>query len=270
MIKTISRNNLHYNFLKTILLRLDFQGVLDSEMSIVLKGVKEIALEMGFSRYSEASGTLKELAEVTNDNTIDWAPGNVYSFINDNSGYTLYVSTTFICLLVNSPRYVPFEQYQNIIPSVSQIYANHIKFLTFKRFGMRKINECIIKDKVMISEFFKEDYFNYYDFFQDANIIQSNHVNIFSKDSFAINLITGIQQGKKQKEDVYKITLDIDIYIDDAIKVDDYLNSIEKQKEANELAFKIYTTLLTDSFIEKLSSEECVDYSFIEGIEQND
>ena len=44
----IGRKTFHHNFLKAIVLRLDFEGVLDTEMCFLLKEVKELALKKDF------------------------------------------------------------------------------------------------------------------------------------------------------------------------------------------------------------------------------
>ena len=266
----IGRKTFHHNFLKATVLRLDFEGVLDTEMCFLLKEVKELALKKGFSRYTEDSESLKNLELKDSVDTNKGLPNTIYSFINDRTGFSLHVSSSFVCLFISNVHYIPYEQYQDIIPLLSQIYFKHIPFFTLKRFGIRKINECIIKDKGRINDYFNGKYFNCYDDYETVNTIQSNQVHVFTNNQFNINCITNIQQGKIDHNIVYKVTADIDLYLNDIKRIEDILHNSQEQDEANELIFKIYISLLTDSFIEKLSSEDMFEDSLVEGVEQND
>ena len=49
----INRNDLKRNFLKEIIMRLDFQGVLQAEMEGILLEVKPYLKSKGFNRYAE-------------------------------------------------------------------------------------------------------------------------------------------------------------------------------------------------------------------------
>ena len=51
----INRESLKFNFLKKVIVRLDFQRVLDSQMGNFLDIVKPYLSEMGFNRYCSKS-----------------------------------------------------------------------------------------------------------------------------------------------------------------------------------------------------------------------
>ena len=49
----VNRESLNYNFLKSIIVRLDFQRVLNSEMETFLVKAKQLLNENGFNRFVE-------------------------------------------------------------------------------------------------------------------------------------------------------------------------------------------------------------------------
>ena len=156
----IDRSSFHHNFLKSIIVRLDFQGVLEAEMDKVLVYIKPYAKEHGFLRYEEKRTNQINIAftdkgvQNSFETTNKVYSQRVFSFINENCGFILDVSNSFICLTINTTRYTPFEEYWDILPSVADIYNSKIDFFTVKRFGLRKINECLIFEKGKINEYF--------------------------------------------------------------------------------------------------------------------
>lgn len=273
---SINRGDFHHNFLKSVIVRLDFQGVLEAEMEKVLVHIKPFAKEHGFSRYVEKNANQIDIAVTDKGITESIETTNrirhqkVYSFIDENRGFVLDVSNTFICLTINTTRYTPFDDYCGIVPFVSAIYKENIDFFTVTRFGIRKINECLIENKEKIKQYFNQSLFNCYDFLKGINTNQSNHINVFTLSEHHINLITNISRGQLEGKTVYSVRLDIDIYLD---KPDDVLHILykhEKQVEINDLLFEIYTSSLTDSFISLLTSEDDFDNTIIMGVERND
>ncbi len=122
----VNRNELHHNFLKSVIVRLDFQGVLEAEMEKVLLHVKPFAKEKGFSRYIEKNANQIDIAVSDNgmpesiETTNRVRRQKVYSFIDENRGFVLDVSNSFICLTINTTHYTPFDDYCDIIPSMMQ------------------------------------------------------------------------------------------------------------------------------------------------------
>ena len=272
----VDRKDFHHNFLKSVIVRLDFQGVLESEMEKVLIHVKPFAKENGFSRYIEKNANQIDIA-VTDEGIPEAIETRnrvrrqkVYSFIDENRGFALDVSNSFICLNINTTQYTPFDEYSGIVPIVSNIYRDNIDFFTVTRFGIRKINECLIHDKEKINTYFNSKYCSYFSQLEGLNTIQSNHVNIFTIDKYHINYMTNIVQGQIEKKTVYSVRLDIDAYLNNTENIQALLNVKENQLEINDLIFKIYVSSLTDKFITLLTSEDDFDNSIIIGVERND
>ena len=271
----IKRTDFHHNFLKSVIVRLDFQGVLEPEMEKILLHVKPFVKEKGFSRYIEKVTNQINIDVMNNGDLESIETTNrvrrqkVYSFINEDKGFVLEVSNSFICLMINTTHYTPFDEYSNIIPFISKIYKDNIDFFTVMRFGIRKKNECFIKDKTSISKYFNKLYFNYYDGIDSLNTIQSNHTNIFNYDKYHINLLTNIIQGKSDGKILYCVQLDIDAYLTNSDDIFLILDKQEEQNFINNLIFDIYKSSLTDDFISLLTSDD-FDTTLMLGVERND
>ena len=67
----VFRTDLHYNFLKNIIVRLDFQGVFEPEMEKILPLVKPYLKEKAFKRYEKKTNKQFEINVV---NGIPQAP----------------------------------------------------------------------------------------------------------------------------------------------------------------------------------------------------
>ncbi len=272
----VDRSEFHHNFLKSVIVRLDFQGVLESEMEKILVYVKPFAKKQGFSKYVEKSANqidisvtdkgIQESIETTNRVRRQ----KVYSFIDENRGFVLDVATSFICLTINTTHYIPFDEYCGIVPFVSNVYKENIDFFTVSRFGIRKINECLIEDKTQIQKYFNPTLFTYYDLPEGLNTIQSNHINIFTRGVYHINLLTNIAQGQSEGKTLYSVRLDIDAYLNNTEEIINLIEKQEDQANINDLIFEIYVSSLSDELIALLTSDDNFDKSIMIGVERNE
>lgn len=274
----IDRQSFHYNFLKNIIFRVDFQGVLQNEMDTILQLTKPIVKELGFLKFVEKNANQVNI-EFPIDNQKDSVPSTklleslkVYSFINESSGFVLDLSTKFVCMNISSTKYIKFEVYRDILFSIIELYNKSVDFFTINRIGLRKINVCCVPSKEKINLFFQNKYFNFFDVLENAKQYSSHNSYSFSNDDFKINLNTYIQEGSiESKQLVYQLTLDSDAYIDDAIKAKDFIHSKEKLDTMNDCLFDLYLRSLKPEMIKKLQNDD-TDFGsegFI-GIELND
>lgn len=272
----INRSSFKHNFLKQIIIRLDFQGILQAEMEKVLLQVKPYLKEKGFNRYEQ---------QINNEVDLDINPNGIFnavnavkdirnivihSFVNDNNGYIVDLSIKHICIKVNAAKYVPFEEYSSIFMDISNVYETTIDFFTIKRFGLRKINFCFVKDIKCINKYFNRRYFDCYDLFAESEIFASEKKENISIDSCKLNLLCDIEQGKLNNKDVYKLTLDLDIYIDDTDSIIDIIFKNDNISFLNEKLFEIYVDSLTDDFGNILLSDEDINQKEIMGVDRNE
>lgn len=267
---SIRRSDFQFNFLKNVIVRIDFQGVLEAEMEKILVPVKSYLKDKGFSRYVKKRNN--EIAiEVSNRELQPPSVGKIksqeiHSFINDDRGYSLDLSSNFVCFNISSTTYAPFEGYSSLVSDVAKIYKTNIDFVSIIRVGIRKINVCMVEDKEKINEYFSPVYFGYFDDIEGVDTLSSSRQDAFGITPYKGNLSCNIDQGNAEGRNLYRISLDIDIYTDD-------MNTIMQNldlHEMNEILFGIYVGSLTDKFRRFLLGNDETVFSDIIGVEKNE
>lgn len=266
------RTDFKFNFLKEVIVRMDFQGVFEPEMESLLPLIKPYLKEKGFSKYTKRTNNEIKIkvgnVEAQGPELNGVQSHVIHSFLNENEGYVLDVSNGFVCLTVSATAYAPFEDYSLFVSDIVDIYRQKIDFFSIIRVGVRKINVCMIKDKTYIKELFKTEYFGYFDICENADIdtIASNRKDVFRIENYKGNLLRRIEQGKVNGDTAYKLSLDIDIYIDDkAINEESFDLS-----KMNELIFEIYVDSMTEDFKRKLCGDDVNEFPMIIGVEENE
>ncbi len=271
----MDRSAFKHNFLKQIIVRLDFQGVLQAEMENVLLQVKAYLKDKQFNRYEQkisneidlninnsifqVDNPIKEIRNVT-----------IHSFTNENSGYAIDLSTNFILLKVNATKYIPFESYSTIFMDIANIYKSTIDFFTVKRFGLRKINFCFLDNVNCVNKYFSKRYFDCCDLFEGLDIFASEKKQNFAVDKCKVNLLCGIEQGQLGDRRIYKVTLDSDIYVDTTENVEQIIFTDNDIVKLNDKLFEIYKDVLTEEFIKMLLDEDVSWSGEIMGVDKNE
>lgn len=271
---SIKRSDLKYNFLKNIIIRVDVQGVFEPEMEELLTKIKSYLKDKGFSRYGRKQENKIEINVAGNEShptTLKKVKNyDIHSFANDDAGYVLDVSSRFICLNVNSTCYLPFEHYSSIVLGIVKIYSENIDFFSTTRIGLRKINICMVKNKNSISKYFAPTYFGHFNTINKRDILFSNRQDVFHISNNKVNLNYKIEKGHNGEELLYKITLDTDIYVDDASEISKIADYSKKFDEMNDLIFDIYIESLTNEFQRVLLGETEPFFDDLIGVEQNE
>jgi len=270
---SITREELRYNFLKTIIIRFDFQGVFEPEIENILPQIKKYLKLKGFKRYEKNKNNHIEI-NVSDDNS-SYPEVNkvqsreVHSFTNEDRGYVLDISSSFICLNVSTTKYLPFEEYSAIISDIVDTCKKNIDFFTITRIGIRKINICMLADKERIKDFFSSKYFGYFEEVEDINTLMSARKDVFFVNDYKVNLQCNIEQGNANSERLFRVSLDMDIYIDNQSIIETAYNSDGLQK-MNEILFDIYISTLTNDFLKALSGKNEKLFNGLIGVEQNE
>lgn len=264
---TIVRSTFKKNFLKEIIMRLDFQGVLQAEMEDILLLVKPYLKEKSFNRYDE-----KVTNEIVNNGSVvtDIKSQIVYTFISEAAGYELKLSNTSIILSVRSQSYASFEAYSEIFRNVASIYKEKIDFFTVKRFGLRKINFCFIQDRNKINNYFLSSYYNIDTPIDGYSALSNERLDKLAGEKTSINLKYAVEEGQVENITIFKVTLDSDIYSMDQEEITDIVFNETHMGEINDRLFGIYINVLTDEFIELLSNEEDMPDGTVLGVEMNE
>ena len=267
MNRKLERNQLKKNFLKEIIMRLDFQGVLQTEMEKVLLRVKPYLKEKAFNRYNEK---VNNQAVIEGISIKDATSQIVYSFMDENSGYTLDLSATSIVLSVKTVGYSPFENYSEIFSYVASVYKDEIDFFTVVRFGFRKINFCFVKELDQIGNYFESKYYGVEEPITEFDIATVNRTSRLSDGKKNINLRYIIEQGEIDCDLYFKVTLDSDIYSTDEETIIRAMADKNELSAINETLFRIYCGVISDQLMAILLSEDDNLPEGLVGVENNE
>lgn len=271
----VKRSSFKYNFLKQIILRLDFQGVLPMEMEGILIKIKPFLKGKDFNRYEQRVENEIEipmgLFQSINEQPMPAVHNiNIHCFIDENKGYSVDLSTNFICMKVNAAKYISFDDYADTFMGLVNIYRETIDFLTVKRFGLRKINFCFLKEIEFLNKYFNPQYFSSYSLFDNTEVFASEKKENFKTDNGKINLICGVSQGQLEGKIIYKISLDSDIYIDNTKEIETIIFENNQITDLNDKLFYIYLDAITNEFGNMLCNDETEWSEEIIGVEKNE
>lgn len=257
----LQRSDLKKNFLKEIIMRLDFQGVLQAEMERILMEVKPYLKGKSFNRYEEKI--------IDDGNSITDMKSQIsYAFMSDVMGYTIGLSVSSIILTIRTQGYSSFDEYAELFAFIAKVYKSKIDFFTVKRFGLRKINFCFSDNREVITKYFNNAYFNCESPATGFESQTTERIDRLSNGIHNINMRYAIEQGQLENDLVYKVTLDSDIYVTDQSEIERLLFKEESINEVNETLFRIYLNAITEDFIKVLCSDE--DSVDIIGVESNE
>lgn len=273
---TLTRTDLKHNFLKTIIIRFDFSGISEPELESVISKIKPILFEKGYNRLSIELATEMdfqlddpERVEMKGLPVQGVRRQKVYVFKNQNDGIQLKLSPVFAFILIEKTKYISFYDYSGTLLDVVNIIRNEIPFFNPTRFGLRKINQCIVNDASLINFYFEPAYFHLF------RLDENDFSKIFeAKDCIVhqnknINFTRTIVHGELDGNDAYQIVLDSDIYLLEPDEVVALLDEPSMLIPMNDLLFIVYKNVLTEDFIQKLQQKEFVEQG-IKGVERND
>lgn len=261
------RAEIKHNFLKQIIFRLDFQGVLNDDVEKCVMQLRQKFFEAGYINMgnrteNEFDFQVKMNLNIPNENQFSVSNMNqslVYNFTSNNKEI-LEISKSFFTLTVDIEKlYEKFDKYVTLLAESIEVIKNVSPYFNALRIGLRKINICFLDDIADLSTYFSRAAFNIADVvnqFSDYGCAASNMVTILSKDDYQINYVRNIQEGVMQQEDgsqnpTYQIVIDIDVYKEGNKKILELLS--DKQNIENNL--KLQNTIEFEVFIKSLNNE---------------
>lgn len=267
MERPIERSQLKWNFLNEIIMRLDFQGVLQAEMEKVILKAKPFLKGKSFNRYRE---NINNQAVIEGTSVKEASSQIEYCFTAETTGYTLKLSNTSIILSVKTAGYSPFEDYSEIFSHIAAIYQEEIDFFTVKRFGLRKINYCFVKQMEDIEVYFDPRYYCCHEPITGYRTMAINRTSQLTDGERNLNLKFAVDQGEIDKEAYYRVTLDADIYSLDEQTITSIVTDKEQMMATNETLFKVYCGVIAEPLFNILSSDEDIIPDGLVGIESNE
>ncbi len=266
----LMRKDIKRNFLREIIMRLDFQGVFQAELDNVIMHVKSILKEKQFNKFDEvyvntACNNGNDMESITRQ--------KAYVFISETKGYVIQLTTTVLLLTVNSTTYRAFEEYASIFIEIVNVYKENIDFFTVKRLGIRKNNKCLIQEVSEVTKYFNEKYYALNDTIDEYKHaykeLKEKYVgNDTNKTKMNLQYTIGIGSTDELKS-VWQIEFDADVYMDQPEKIEEELYCKKNFKELNDILFTAYKNILTDAMKKVLIGRDAVPSGML-GVEDNE
>lgn len=192
-----------------------------------------------------------------------------YVFLNEEKGIKCKISTRFTFVSIQSQKYISFSKYSKTLIEVMKLLREDVEFLNFVRFGIRKVNQCIIKDVTTLNKYFTKDFFNLYGLQAGNTPKLFENKDCFQKGNYNFNLMRMLVEGQYEDNVAYQVSLDTDIYVTDDEIINELIANDTEMMKMNEQLFDMYKEALTEPFIEKLGQENYEDSNII-GVEKNE
>ena len=234
---SIDRKKLKYNFLKKIIIRFDYDGMDDTELDQV---ISSISMELKKHDYtSRTVETEKEMQFEFNDpESGDYAElygkkireQKVFVFHNENPQIKLSISSSCACISIEETKYVDCLKHCDVLWKVMSIIISEpeqVPFFIFKRFGLRKTNQCFLRDINRLNEYFEPSHYHVFRI-QGEDNIKEKVMQI--RDSLEIagynaNLIRTLVRGELRGEEAYQVNYDADMYLIDSQSIKELMET---------------------------------------------
>lgn len=288
MKEKVERKDIKYNFLKKIIIRADYNGVLERELEKTIEIIKPILKRYGFDRFdegviNEVDFKIKDPEEIETQRMIPIGELNktrTFIFLNSKDRKQIQINKYFMSLSVDYTKYIQFEEICRLFEELFKEINENNNYIRFLRLGLRKINNCILLDINRLNEIIKERYFaTLGDLFDEENkisILEKQNIDAFVYNEININLVRYISSGllnlNGKEQEAFQLVLDIDAYKND----EEYLNKItnsgniyDELIKYNKVLFDTYIGMLEEKMISQLVNGN-IDESLVLGVEKND
>lgn len=276
MKKSINRKDIRYNFLKNITIRFDFDGVDEAELGVVIQEISPVLKEKGY--ISRTMDICKEMDFKIDDpekiETDGLAVRNirqqqVYVFHNQDPQVKLRISSTFAIISINKTKYVNCLDYCDVLLDVMKSIKDKVTYFNCRRFGLRKINQCILMDIAKLNDFFEEQHYRVFHFGESSEPKVTQLKDNLSVEQYNVNFVRTLVRGEIDEKEAYQIVLDSDIYVLGNQMVSLLLTEPEMVSNMNEILFQLYKDVLTDEFLQQLI-DGTFDAQVIKEVEKNE
>lgn len=271
-----TRYSLKQNFMRQVLFRLDYKGILDikkiveafqnkfSEKFKSFETAYHNHVDLELSNINDVSDTLSvPVKEIIKQ--------EIYRFSENTFGndkLVLDISKYFSTLTIQCENYNTIDEYKSFFNDFTKLIYETESYASVKRFGLRKIGGLVLNTKEEIFDVFETKYFNF-DFSEDGfSSNKNNYIDIIEKtegNSPTINYRRSYEKGKligedNSQTDAYQIILDFDGYfgIDklEQLELDKNQDLSEIMEITNDCLFEIFKISVTENFLTKYSLEK--------------
>lgn len=265
----IKREDFKHNFLANTIIRFDFRGIFENELeknvSILKKTLKEHYYDfIKLEQAQEIDFKINDPELLNSIPSTNIRKQPVYVFNNEEKGLIFKISPTFAIINNLNKKYISFSEYAPFLIEIINLLQK-TPFFNITRFGIRKINICILKDINKLYDYFNKEHFYLYNQKGTQTYQQSQ---TFTKEQYNINLIRNIVLGKYDEQPAYQIAIDADIYTFSKEKITDIIQDESQINKMNDILFEIYTNMLSNKLIEQLSKDKFND-TLLVGVKDN-
>lgn len=197
----------------------------------------------------------------------------VFVFHNENPQIKLSISSSCACISIEETKYVDCLKYCDALWKGMSIIISEpeqVPFFMFKRFGLRKINQCFLRDINRLNEYFEPSHYHVFRI-QGEDNIKEKVMQI--RDSLEIagynaNLIRTLVRGELRGEEAYQVNYDADMYLIDSQSIKELMENKEKIMQMNDWLFELHKDAVTETFLNQLI-DGSFDKDMIIGVEAN-
>lgn len=280
--QSVNRENFKHFLLKKIIFRIDYRGLLDSDIENYVANVREELRTFGFIDYFtriEDADEMLRMSPTFEQEKQDYCseqcsgPSRLYTFKSENRMNEVVIRSNYLMMKIKvNEDYSGFSIYEELLIRLINELKNTSSFFKSVRIGLRKQNLCYFTSLEKIKKCFARGTFEADNaiFGESFDYKSSNMFTLFKKDNYKINYIRNIQEGMlSDNEGVdrkgYQAVLDIDVYCDDLNVLSQLLsgNTNEMLDTQNEIAFELYSKSLSEEFARQLMNDSIEDEEII-------
>lgn len=261
------RSDLKHNFLKNIIFRLDYNGLIDAEVENFILEIRADISKRGYINLKEEFINELEVEPnpfMNNNSFLSRELQKVYVFSSE-SGKSLKISKSYIIIDIDTEENESmFSAYVPLITLlVKKLKA--IEYVKFERIAIKKVNVCVLLDKNTVSDYFTNTVLSL--FSDDSATVQA--ADEIKYGDYEVNYNRRMQEGymvvqkseteESKMEEVHQVVLDIESCVQNSQILNELLAKEEAEtviKKLNELIFETYIDSLTEGFKEKLTQKE--------------
>lgn len=276
MKERIKREDIHYNFLKNIIIRFDYDGMDEAELDVVLREISPQLKEKGYvSRTMEINKGMEfdiddpERVEIDGLFAKNIRKQRVFVFHNENDQVKLKISSTFAFIAINKTKYVNCLEYCDVLLDVMKIVQKEVTYFNCRRFGLRKINQCFLMDITKLNDFFEREHFRIFCFGEKSKPKVTQLKDSFFVKDYNVNLARTMVCGEMSGKEAYQVVFDSDIYVLGDENVSSLIINKKKVSDMNEVLFELYKDIITEQFLQQLM-DGTFDEQVIKEVEKNE
>lgn len=276
MKKDIKRGDINYNFLKNITIRFDFDGVDESELEDVLGEISQELKSKGYTSRTkeickEMDFNIDDPEKLETDGLFarNVRQQQVFIFHNEDEHIKLKISSTFAFISINKTKYVNCLEYCGVLLQVMKIVEKEVTYFNWRRFGLRKINQCFLMDIKKLNDFFESKHYHLFHFEEKSEPKVTQLKDSFLVGNYNVNLMRTIVRGEMEDQEAYQIIFDSDIYILRNQEVHSMILEEKEVSDMNEILFELYKDVVTENFLQQLK-DGTFDERVIKEVEKNE